>query len=434
MQDCKVAKQTSLQAIRGMNDLVPAQMGTWHYLEDRLRNMAATYGYAEIRTPALEQTALFERSIGEVTDIVEKEMYTFQDRNGDSLTLRPELTAGCVRAGIQHGLFYNQVQRLWYLGPVFRHERPQQGRYRQFYQFGVEAFGMSGPDIDAELIFMTARLWKELGVLPFLRLEINSLGTKASRDEYRQELVAYFTQHFEQLDEDSRRRLHTNPLRILDSKNPAMKDLLYQAPKLTDFLEPEAKQHFKELCHYLDAAEIKYEINPRLVRGLDYYGLTVFEWITEKLGSQGTVCAGGRYDQLVEQLGGRPTPAIGFGLGIDRVVLLLDSLSLLPRLESVDIYLITLGDDARLQGLLLAEQLRTEFPALKLISDCSGASIKSQFKQADKSGARIALLLGEEELKDKKITVKFLRSEQEQQRIAIETLAEYLHEITQLTI
>ena len=420
-----------IQAIRGMNDLLPEQSPLWQYFEGRVRTLMARYGYAEIRTPIVEQTALFARSIGEVTDIVEKEMYTFEDRNGDSLTLRPEGTASCVRAAMEHGLLHNQTQRLWYQGPMFRHERPQKGRYRQFHQVGVESFGLEGPDIDAEVILLSARLWRELGLMEHVTLELNSLGSAEARAAYRQRLVAYFEQHREVLDEDSRRRLTSNPLRILDSKNPEMAEMLAGAPRLLDHLDDASREHFETLCGLLDAAGIDYVINPRLVRGLDYYGRTVFEWTTTALGSQGTVCAGGRYDGLVEQLGGKPTPAVGFAMGIERLVLLLETLELIPDAArgELDLYVLPMDDAATGAALQLAERLRGELPGLRAQLHCGGGSFKSRMKKADRSGARLALLLGEDELAEASATLKFLREERDQQSLPQAALAETLREL-----
>ncbi|MCE8039310.1 histidine--tRNA ligase [Halomonas sp. MCCC 1A11062] len=412
-----------------MNDLLPDRSALWQYFEGKVQALTQRYGYAEIRTPIVEQTALFARSIGEVTDIVEKEMYTFEDRNGDSLTLRPEGTASCVRAAMEHGLLHNQTQRLWYQGPMFRHERPQKGRYRQFHQVGVEAFGLEGPDIDAEVILLSARLWRELGLSDHVTLELNSLGSSEARAAYRDKLVAYFEQHRDQLDEDSLRRLTSNPLRILDSKNPDMAPMLADAPKLMDHLDDASREHFEGLTALLQAAGIDYVINPRLVRGLDYYGRTVFEWTTTALGSQGTVCAGGRYDGLVEQLGGKPIPAVGFAMGIERLVLLLETLELVPdsALGELDLYVLPMDDVATTQAMLLAERIRSELPELRLQLHCGGGSFKSRIKKADKSGARLALLLGEDELVAGRATLKFLREEREQmsldQGALIDTLA-----------
>jgi len=412
-----------ITSIRGMNDILPAQTPLWQWLESRVRTLLQSYGYGEIRMPIVEQTELFKRSIGEVTDIVEKEMYTFDDRNGDSLTLRPEGTASCVRAAEQHGLLYNQVQRLWYCGPMFRHERPQAGRYRQFHQIGVEAFGMQGPDIDAELILLTARLWRELGLTDLVTLELNSLGDSEDRLRYRAALVAYLSEHLDALDEDSRRRLEKNPLRILDSKDAGTREVLKDAPRFDDYLGEEAKAHFAELCDILDAAGVAYRLNPALVRGLDYYGKTVFEWVTDALGAQGTVCAGGRYDGLVTQLGGKATPAVGFAMGIERLILLLEKRA--PELPAeADVYLVSTVP-ARV-SLVLAEQLRQSLPALRLQSHCGGGSIKSQMKKADKSGARWALIIAEDEHAAGEITIKPLRGEGEQQRISQASLADTL--------
>lgn len=414
----------NIQAIRGMHDILPAQTPLWQFLEDRVRNVLERYGYSEIRMPLVEQTELFKRSIGEVTDIVEKEMYTFDDRNGDSLTLRPEGTASCVRAGIEHGLLFNQVQRLWYQGPMFRHERPQKGRYRQFHQVGVEAFGMEGPDIDLELILITARIWRELG-LEGLELQINSLGTSEERVVYRDKLVAYLEAHRERLDEDSLRRLSSNPLRILDSKNPDMQELIADAPALADHLGEHSRGHFETLCAGLDAAGVNYVVNPRLVRGLDYYARTVFEWVTDRLGAQGTVCAGGRYDGLVAQLGGRATTAAGFALGIERLVALLEETETPSALEQIDGYLVLVGDEPQRQGLQLAERLRDEVPALRLMAHCGGGSFKSQFKKADRSGARYAVVLGDDELARGVAGIKPLRDQGEQQEIALDRLGDF---------
>lgn len=420
-----------IQAIRGMNDLLPSESSRWQFFEAKVRQLMQRYGFDEIRTPIVEQTALFARSIGEVTDIVEKEMYTFDDRNGDSLTLRPEGTASCVRAAMEHGLLHNQTQRLWYQGAMFRHERPQKGRYRQFHQVGVETYGFDGPDIDAEVILLSARLWKELGLLDHVTLELNSLGSSEARMAYRDKLVAYFEQHRELLDEDSQRRLSTNPLRILDSKNPAMATMLDGAPQLMDHLDDASRIHFEQLKAMLDAAGIRYVTNPRLVRGLDYYCRTVFEWTTTALGSQGTICAGGRYDGLVEQLGGKPTPAVGFAMGIERLVLLLETLDLIPEeaIGGCDVYLLPMDDSATMAALTLAEKIRDALPTLRLQLHCGGGSFKSRMKKADKSDARIAVLLGEDELAENVATIKFLREEREQQRVAQSRLTATLHDL-----
>jgi len=407
----------AIQAIRGMNDLLPVTLSLWQRIEQVAVAVLNSYGYREIRFPIIEKTELYKRSIGEVTDIVEKEMYTFEDRNGDSLTLRPEGTAGCVRAGVENGLLHNQTQRLWYAGPMFRHERPQKGRYRQFHQIGVEAFGLGTPDIDAELILVTARLWRVLGIRG-LELQINSLGTPAARARYRQVLVEYLSAHLETLDEDSRRRLDSNPLRVLDSKNPAMQSLIAAAPGLHEYLDEDSLRHFEQLCAYLQAADIPYRVNPRLVRGLDYYTRTVFEWVTAELGAQGTVCAGGRYDGLVEQLGGQATPAAGFALGLERLA----ELAALQQVAGVDqmpqVYVAPLGEGkVAQQGLVLAEQLRDA--GLRVELHCGGGSLKSQLKRADRSGARYALLLGESELAAAQVSVKNLRANEAQQQIRL---------------
>lgn len=424
-----------IQAIRGMNDLLPSQSHRWQYLEQTVARLLARYGYQEIRMPIVESTALFKRSIGEVTDIVEKEMYTFEDRNGDSLTLRPEGTAGCVRAAEEHGLLFNQQQRLWYHGPMFRHERPQKGRYRQFHQIGVETFGLSGPDIDAELLLITARLWQELGLLEHLTLELNTLGSAEARAAYKAALTTYLQGHFDALDEDSQRRLISNPLRILDSKVASTQAVLQEAPVFDDYLDAESRTHFEQLCRRLDAAGVAYRLNPRLVRGLDYYSKTVFEWTTTALGAQGTVCAGGRYDSLVEQLGGKATPAVGFAMGIERLVLLLETLELFPAAleQRVDVYLTALGEAAEAQALLLAERLRSELPQLRLLTHCGGGSFKQQMKRADRSGATWALLLGEDEIEQGCVTVKPLRDEQEQQTCALGDLGQFLSRHLQST-
>ena len=413
-----------IQSIRGMNDLLPEQSATWQYLERTVAEVLASYSYREIRFPILEQTELFKRAVGEVTDIVEKEMYSFDDRNGDSLSLRPEGTAGCVRACTENGLLHNQTQRLWYTGPMFRYERPQKGRLRQFHQIGVEAFGLTGPDIDAELLLITARLWKALKIDHAVTLQINSLGTSADRASYRAALVEYLSARREQLDEDSQRRLDSNPMRILDSKNPDTQALLNQAPELADFIDQESRDHFAQLCAVLDAASITYEINPRLVRGLDYYSKTVFEWVTSNLGAQGTVCAGGRYDGLVEQLGGKPCPGVGFAMGVERLVLLLDELGAVPDSvgQTVDIYLLAVGDVEQ-QALVLAENLRSDCPNIRLECHCGGGSFKSQIKRADKSGAKIALILGEDEAAAGTVGVKYLREDRPQEAVAQSDLA-----------
>ncbi|NMZ68913.1 histidyl-tRNA synthetase [Pseudomonas peli] len=418
-----------LQAIRGMNDILPEQTPLWRYFEGTVASLLDGYGYRQIRMPIVEFTELFKRSIGEVTDIVEKEMYTFDDRNGDSLTLRPEGTAACVRAVLEHGLSGGgQTQKLWYIGPMFRHERPQKGRYRQFHQIGVEVFNINGPDIDAELIVLTWRLWGLLGIRDAVKLELNSLGTSAARAVYRDALVEFLTAHADQLDEDSRRRMNTNPLRVLDSKAPETQALLVNAPKLADYLDEESRVHFEGLKARLDAAGVPYVINPKLVRGLDYYSKTVFEWVTDQLGSQGTVCAGGRYDGLVEQMGGKPTPGVGFAMGIERLVLLLETLGKVPTeiARTVDVYLCAFGEPAELAALALSERLRDQLPNLRLQVNAGAGSFKSQFKKADKSGALYALILGEDELAQQVVGCKPLRGQGEQQSIAWSALADHL--------
>ena len=416
-----------IKSIRGMHDVLPDDSFRWQAFETVIRQLMTGYGYKEIRMPLVESTDLFCRSIGEVTDIVEKEMYTFEDRNGDKLTLRPEGTASCVRAGIQHGLLHNQIQRLWYSGPMFRHERPQKGRYRQFHQFGAEVYGIDTPDIDAELILIGARLWQQLG-LTGVRLELNTLGSNQARIEYKQVLVDYLKQHQELLDEDSLRRLETNPLRVLDSKNPAMKEMLDNAPALIDHLDDESRQQFDKLKASLDAVGVKYTINPRLVRGLDYYCKTVFEWVTDELGAQGTICAGGRYDGLVEQLGGKATPAIGFALGMERILSLLESQQQ-QQPPGIDVYLVMLGEASELKGLQLAEEIRQQQPDVKMIAHCGGGSLKSQMKKADRSGASIALILAEDELNTAQVTVKYLREKKEQASVSFDELAEFITNI-----
>ncbi|RUO59661.1 histidine--tRNA ligase [Pseudidiomarina marina] len=383
----------NIQAIRGMNDILPDQSPAWQYVEGVIRQVAAQYTYQEIRMPVLESTDLFKRSIGEVTDIVEKEMYTFDDRNGDSLTLRPEGTASCVRAGNEHGLLYNQTQRLWYLGPMFRHERPQKGRYRQFHQFGIEAFGMDGPDIDAEVILLSARLWQAFGISEQVELQMNSLASNEARARYREALREFLRAHEDKLDEDSKRRLDTNVLRVLDSKSPETQAVLADAPKLSEYWDDESREHFDGLCKRLDAAGIQYVLNERLVRGLDYYNRTVFEWVTTELGAQGTVCAGGRYDGLVEQLGGKPTPAVGFAMGMERLVLLLESQGKIPAEQAIDIYVIAATEAAELIAPAVAEQIRSAKPQLKVQLHSGTQNMKKKLAKADKSGATYALLV-----------------------------------------
>ncbi|RYY03352.1 MAG: histidine--tRNA ligase [Gammaproteobacteria bacterium] len=415
-----------IQAIRGMNDLLPSDSSAWQYVEAAVANILRRYAYQEIRFPILESTDLFKRSIGEVTDIVEKEMYTFDDRNGDSVTLRPEGTASCVRACEEHGLLYNQTQRLWYMGPMFRYERPQKGRYRQFHQIGVETFGMDGPDIDAEVLLLSARILRELGVAPFVTLQINSLGDSESRANYKEALVAYLENHKEKLDADSQRRLTTNPLRILDSKEASTQALLDNAPVLLDYLDETSRAHFEQLKVLLDAGGVSYQINPRLVRGLDYYGKTAFEWVTDKLGSQSTVCAGGRYDNLVEQLGGKSTPAVGFGIGLERLVLLLQAVDAVPKnLEQIaDVYVVAVGNVQK-EAFQLAENLRNELPSLRVINNCGGGNFKNQLKKADKSTASLALILGEDEVAKAVVAVKFLRDDQPQQIIPLSDIIKF---------
>ncbi|MCU8055460.1 histidine--tRNA ligase [Shewanella sp. SM34] len=423
-----MAKQ--IQAIRGMNDILPTQSPLWQKVEAVLRSSVSAYGYSEIRTPIVENTDLFKRSIGEVTDIVEKEMYTFADNNGDSLTLRPEGTASTVRAGNENGLLYNQEQRLWYMGPMFRHERPQKGRYRQFNQFGVEVYGIGSADIDAEVLMLSARLWEKLGISEHVSLELNTLGDPAERAVYRDALIAFLELHKDALDEDSKRRMYSNPLRVLDSKDQNVQAILVDAPELMDFLGEESKTHFSQLRELLDAVGIKYTINPRLVRGLDYYNRTVFEWVTSSLGSQGTVLAGGRYDGLVAQLGGKDTPAVGFAMGLERIVLLLETLELTKDIPpEVDVYVTAMGDSCLVEAIKVAQELRNVLPNLKVMSHCGGGNVKKQMKRADKSGASVALLIGEDELAEGMVTVKHLRNDIEQQRVARSALGTFLAEL-----
>ncbi|HIP76251.1 MAG TPA: histidine--tRNA ligase [Psychromonas hadalis] len=412
-----------IQAIRGMNDTLPEQTPVWQKLESLLRQTLSSYGYSEIRMPIVESTPLFKRAIGEVTDVVEKEMYTFADRNGDSLTLRPEGTASCVRAGIEHGLLYNQERRMWYTGPMFRHERPQKGRYRQFYQFGVETFGIATPDIDAEVILLSARLWKSLGIEQHVELQINSLGSNEARALYKEKLVEFLTANEDKLDEDSKRRMLTNPLRVLDSKNPDIQTLVQDAPKLIDHLDEESVEHFEKLKAYLRAAGVKFVINERLVRGLDYYNRTVFEWVTKSLGSQGTICAGGRYDGLVEQLGGKATPAVGFAMGLERIVLMLEALELNADVKGdVDLYSVLVGENTDIAGFAMAEQIRSELPQLKMMHHCGAGNFKKQMKRADKSGARFALIIGESELADNSVMIKDLQGKIDQKTVLMDEL------------
>ena len=410
----------TIQAIRGMNDCLPSQTGIWQFVEANIRQVVANYGYSEIRTPIVESTDLFKRSIGEVTDIVEKEMYTFDDRNGDSLTLRPEGTACCVRAGNEHGLLYNQQQRLWYMGPMFRHERPQKGRYRQFHQFGAEAYGIAGPDIDVEMILIGARLWKAFGIADKVELQINSLGSAEARAAYKTLLVSYLEEHYDQLDEDSQRRLVSNPLRVLDSKNTAVQALVKNAPKLIDHLDAESAEHFSILCERLDSLGIKYTVNPSLVRGLDYYNRTVFEWVTDMLGAQGTICAGGRYDGLVEQLGGKASPAVGFAMGLERLVLLVESLELDEiNTQAIDVYLMIMGERAEQSAAVVAESIRNDNPSLAVQQHCGAGNFKKQMKKALASGAKLAVIVGDDELTNDTLTVKFLADDREQISVAM---------------
>lgn len=420
----------TIQAIRGMNDCLPEISGTWQRVESAIRQVVASYGYQEIRTPIVESTDLFKRSIGEVTDIVEKEMYTFEDRNGDSLTLRPEGTASCVRAGNEHGLLYNQQQRLWYMGPMFRHERPQKGRYRQFHQFGVETYGIDGPDIDLEVILLSARFWKLFGIQQHVKLQINTLGSNEARAAYRDTLVDYLKARADKLDEESLRRLETNPLRVLDSKNPEVQAAITDAPSLIDHLDEESKAHFDTLCARLTQAGVEFEINPRLVRGLDYYNRTVFEWVTDSLGAQGTVCAGGRYDGLVEQLGGKSTPAVGFAMGLERLVLLLTTLTDEGQdVANADVYVTAMGDDAQAYAVEVSEHLRNTLPDVRIMMHCGGGNFKKQLKRADKTGAQLALLLGSDEMQSRTVGIKPLRDGQEQQTVEFDALTRTVSEL-----
>lgn len=417
----------TIQAIRGMNDCLPTETPLWQWVEQKVRSVLQAYGYSEIRMPIVESTPLFARAIGEVTDVVEKEMFTFDDRDGESLTLRPEGTAGCVRAGIEHGLLYNQEQRLWYMGPMFRYERPQKGRYRQFHQVGVEVFGIPNPEIDAELIILTADLWKKLGIFEHVTLQLNSIGSLEARKNYRQALVDFLKNHIDILDEDSKRRLTTNPLRILDSKDQRVQQVLNDAPKLHDYLDDESREHFSQLCALLDSLGIKYEVNQKLVRGLDYYNKTVFEWVTSALGAQGTVCGGGRYDGLVEQLGGHATEGVGFAMGLERLVLLVQEVNTAIQLKSaVDIYIVFAGEGTAQAAFQLADRLRSALPEVRIMAHCSGGNFKKQFKRADKNGARIALVIGESEVQNQQVVVKELLTGAEQKSIPVTDIVEYL--------
>ena len=416
----------NIQAIRGMNDCSPTESPLWQWIEGQVRQILSSYGYSEVRMPIVESTPLFARAIGEVTDVVSKEMYTFWD-NDEQLTLRPEGTAGCVRAAIEHGWIYNNEQRLWYMGPMFRHERPQKGRYRQFHQAGVEVFGIATPEIDAELIILTARLWKALGIDQHVSLQLNSIGSLEARANYRSALVAFLENHQDLMSEEEKERLVKNPLRILDTKNQALQDVLDGAPKLLDYLDHESREHFAQLCGLLDAVGIQYEINPKLVRGLDYYNKTVFEWVTSALGAQGTVCGGGRYDGLVEQLGGHATSGVGFAMGLERLVLLVQEVNKsIPVKSAVDIYVVYQGEGTTLAAFKLAEKLRSELPHLSTMLHCSGGNFKKQFKRADKSGATLALVLGESEVQNNQVVVKHLLGAVEQQTIDVDNLIEHV--------
>lgn len=416
----------NIQAIRGMNDCSPTESPLWQWIEGQVRQILSSYGYSEVRMPIVESTPLFARAIGEVTDVVSKEMYTFWD-NDEQLTLRPEGTAGCVRAAIEHGWIYNNEQRLWYMGPMFRHERPQKGRYRQFHQAGVEVFGIATPEIDAELIILTASLWKALGIDQHVSLQLNSIGSLEARANYRSALVAFLENHQGLMSEEEKERLVKNPLRILDTKNQALQDVLDGAPKLLDYLDDESREHFAQLCGLLDAVGIQYEINPKLVRGLDYYNKTVFEWVTSALGAQGTVCGGGRYDGLVEQLGGHATSGVGFAMGLERLVLLVQEVNKsIPVKSAVDIYVVYQGEGTTLAAFQLAEKLRSELPHLSTMLHCSGGNFKKQFKRADKSGATLALVLGESEVQNNQVVVKHLLGAAEQQTIDVANLIEHV--------
>ena len=416
----------NIQAIRGMNDCSPTESPLWQWIEGQVRQILSSYGYSEVRMPIVESTPLFARAIGEVTDVVSKEMYTFWD-NDEQLTLRPEGTAGCVRAAIEHGWIYNNEQRLWYMGPMFRHERPQKGRYRQFHQAGVEVFGIATPEIDAELIILTARLWKALGIDQHVSLQLNSIGSLEARANYRSALVAFLENHQDLMSEEEKERLVKNPLRILDTKNQALQDVLDSAPKLLDYLDDESLEHFAQLCGLLDAVGIQYEINPKLVRGLDYYNKTVFEWVTSALGAQGTVCGGGRYDGLVEQLGGHATSGVGFAMGLERLVLLVQEVNKsIPVKSAVDIYVVYQGEGTTLAAFQLAEKLRSELPHLSTMLHCSGGNFKKQFRRADKSGATLALVLGESEVQNNQVVVKHLLGTAEQQTIDVDNLIEHV--------
>ena len=416
----------TIQAIRGMNDCSPTESPLWQWIEAQVRQVLNNYGYSEVRMPVVESTPLFARAIGEVTDVVSKEMYTFWD-NDEQLTLRPEGTAGCVRAAIEHGWIYNNEQRLWYMGPMFRHERPQKGRYRQFHQAGVEVFGIANPEIDAELIMLTYRLWKALGIDQHVTLQLNSIGSLEARANYRSALVGFLENHQDLMSDEEKDRLVKNPLRILDTKNPELQKVLDNAPKLLDYLDDESREHFEQLCSLLDAMGIQYEINPKLVRGLDYYNKTVFEWVTSALGAQGTVCGGGRYDGLVEQLGGHTTSSIGFAMGLERLVLLVQEVNPnVPVKSAVDIYVVYQGEGTTLAAFELAEKVRSELPYLNTMLHCSGGNFKKQFKRADKSGATLALVIGESEVQNKQVVVKHLQGGAAQQTLDLVNVINYI--------
>lgn len=416
----------TIQAIRGMNDCAPTESPLWQWIEAQVRNVLNSYGYSEVRMPIVESTPLFARAIGEVTDVVSKEMYTFWD-NDEQLTLRPEGTAGCVRAAIEHGWIYNNEQRLWYIGPMFRHERPQKGRYRQFHQAGVEVFGIANPEIDAELIMLTYRLWKALGIDQHVTLQLNSIGSLEARANYRSALVGFLENHQDLMNDEEKERLVRNPLRILDTKNPELQKVLDNAPKLLDYLDDESREHFEQLCSLLDAVGIQYEINPKLVRGLDYYNKTVFEWVTSALGAQGTVCGGGRYDGLVEQLGGHATPSIGFAMGLERLVLLVQEVNPnVPIKSAVDIYVVYQGEGTTLAAFELAEKVRSKLSHLNTMLHCSGGNFKKQFKRADKSGATLALVIGESEVQNKQVVVKHLQGGADQQTLDLVNIIDYI--------
>ena len=415
---------TKIQAIRGMHDILMHETPNWQYIEQSIQNVLDQYNYKEIRLPIIEKTELFKHAIGDNTDIVSKEMYSFEDKNNSSITLRPEGTASCVRAGIEHGLFHNKLQRLWYMGPMFRYEKPQKGRQRQFHQLGVEAFGFKGPDIDAEQIMICSRIWKTLNIKN-IKLEINSLGSSESRLKYRKILVDYFLSKKNDLDEDSLIRLEKNPLRILDSKNKDMQSLIKNAPPINEYLDSQSTEHFSKLKEILDHAKIQYDVNSKLVRGLDYYEKTVYEWKTQELGAQDTLCAGGRYDNLVETHGAKSTPAIGFAIGLERLV----ELSCFEKISdqtTAHVYLLLSGNNTKKHGLLLAEDIRDKLPNIKIETNCGEGSLKSQFKRADKSGAQIALILGEDELEKKQLTVKYLRNDKPQITIKSQEISDFL--------